>query len=658
MKVQRISEYINELRKDAIQAKCDAALLDKIHTYFLSKPSETLLGRPDIVFLIECFAMRWQAVRGNDHDYTLSNSPIELTWANLAKELGKYADIPYLKILMSTIVNDKDPHDGSELTQTETMTNFYLANQGTLLCRKRSLCDYLLDHELKLATSRRLDTAVVFTLEEISSLKRCKVNSCFSIETKGESQTEIHEKQTLTEYFTSFWDFLQRKVFASSSSVGELPISFFTPLFELVECYISLKIDGKEFSSFQKKASEFFEHVYNSATTEVNSLYGHRVFYKEREHHLLDVLIAIFDATQFNLEQEIFVITRLLFSIDPELETKSSLVKLFYLEEQKKPLHTSEDEFKKPVYTPENEVKAYINCCRLLVSLFVTKFNLGIFVYKGQDIFTWDQENEIPDEFYGIYTSLLKVFNSAKPNYINTYYNVISSEIAVLEGDNTPWVKIRTGSSCNWLKNAHTSSLAEIDGYWYPTELIIHRLLKFIQTDSTFKKQITDFLDELVTTYAQEQGGFRKELRVNILFSLFLSKLSEQQRHTVVTFMTSDDSVSADGIESDFLNNCIVHINSRLVELGYHQPLDKFPSFFRGEPGYEIAPSLVVGVKNLIEVIENYATKLELGHLDNEVQGKIRRFLFDLKNPILSCADKNESIKESETRVDPIGQPS
>lgn len=649
MKVQRVSECLNELREEAIQAEGDAVLLDKINTYFFSKPSETLLDRSDIVFLLECFTMRWEAVRGKDHDYTLSNSPIELKWVSLAKELGKYAGIPYLKILMSTITNDKDPHDGSALTQTETMTNFYLANNGTVLCRKRSLCDYLLDHELKLVTSKNVKAAVVFTLDELSSLKRCKVNSIFSIVTDIEdSPTLTNEKQTVTEYFTSFWDFLQRKVFARSAHDGEFPISFLAPLFHLVEHYICLKLEDKDFSAFQHEASKFFEQLYNNPVSNVNSLYGQRVFYKGREHYLLDVLIVIFDANQFNLEQEMLAISKLLFSIQPELESKNNLLRTFYLEEQKKVVHT-----------PENEVEAYINCCRLLVSLFVTKFDLGIFVYKGQEIFTWDQENEIPNEFSGIYTKLLKVFNSEKPNYIHAYYNVIKNEIVSLVKENAHWArKIRTGTSRDWLKKAHISSLAEIDGYWYPPELIIHRLLKFIQTDTPFKKQIANFLDELVTTYTQEQGDFRKELRVNILFSQFLSKLSEQQCHTVVMFMTSGDDVSADGIESDFLNNCIVHINSRLVELGYHQPIDKSLAFFQAEPCYDIDPALILGATHLIEVIEQYATKLELGHLDNEVQGKIRRFLFDLKNPILSCADKSESIKDSETRVDPIGQPS
>jgi hypothetical protein len=649
MKVQRISEYINELRKDESRAECDAALIEKISSYFLNKSPETPLDRQDIVFLVVCFSERWENVRGKEHDYTLSNSPIELIWVNLARELGKYGSIPYLKILMDTISNNNDPHDGSELTQTETMTNFYLANNGTVLCRKRSLCDYLLDHELVLTTSRSLDAAVIFTLDELSSLKRCKVNSFFSIETKiGESQTQAEEKQTVTEYFRSFWDFLQRKVFAHSSDDGEFPIKFLTPLFELVECYISLKVDGKEFSVFQQEATNFFEQVYNSALPNVNSLYGQRVFYKGREHYLIDVLIAIFDATQFNLEQEILAITRLLFSIQPGLETKNNVLRSFYLEEQKKVVHT-----------PENEVEAYINCCRLLVSLFVAKFDLGFFVYKGQDIFSWDQENEIPHEFNGVYTSLLKVFNSEKPNYIDVYYNVIKNEIASLVRDNAQWArKIRTGTSRDWLKKAHISSLAEIDGHWYPPELIIHRLLKFIQIDTAFKKQISDFLDALVTTYAQEQGDFRKELRVNILFSQLLSKLSEPESHTLVTFMTSGDDVSADGIESDFLNNCVAHINSRLVDLGYHQPIDKSHSFFQAQPSCEIDPALVLGAEHLIDVIEHYATKLELGHLDNEVQGKIRRFLFDLKDPILSCADRNAIIKESETTADPIGQPS
>ncbi|MFJ1269512.1 hypothetical protein ACD661_13175 [Legionella lytica] len=664
MKVQRISEYIEELRKEGIQAECDAALLDKITTYFLSKPLETPLNKPDIVFLIECFAVRWQTVRGKNHDYTLSNSPIERIWVNLARELSTPADIPYLKILMSSITNDKDPHDGSALTQTETMTNFYLANQGTVLCRKRSLCDYLLAHNHQLVTSRSMDAAVVFTLDELSSLKRCKVNSCFSIETKGDAQ--ISEPQSKTEYFTSFWDFLQRKVFTSSSNVGSLPMSFLAPLFELVECYMNLKVDGKEFNCFQKKASEFFEHIYNSAAADVNSLYGQRVFYKDREHHLLDVLIAIFDATQFNLEQEIYAITTLLFHLHPELEAKSSLVHLFYLEEQKKPQHILKEERKKPAYTAQNEVTAYINCCRLLVSLFVTKFYTG-FLYKGKEISTWDQPNEIPAEFYGIYQHLIKLYNSDKPNYIDVYYDEIQSKITAMKKDQSPWVNIRPSASLSWLKKANAldekdSNLEDedsaLEGYWYPKELILHRLLRFVHTATIFKKPITDLLDELVTTYAQEEGCFRKELRVNILFSQFLSKLNKQQRQTLETFMTSADGVSSEGVEGDFLNNCIVHINSRLVELGYHQPIDKSPSFFHAEPCYKIDPALVEGVEHLIEVIEHYATKLELGHLASDVQGKIRRFLFDLKNPILSCEEKKETLKETETRVDPIGQPS
>ena len=650
MKVQRISQYIDELRKEEIQAEGDAVLLDSISSYFINKPSETPLDKQDIIFLIECFKTRWDSERGKEHDYTLSNSPIELKWVNLAKELGAYADIPYLKILMHTITNNTDPHDGSALTETETMTNFYLANKGTLLCRKRSLCDHLLDHGLELATSRSTEAAVIFTLEELSNLKRCKVSSVFSVETKIDTnQNGVKEKLKITEYFTSFWDFLQRKIFAHGCvNAEELPTTFFSQLLELIESYISLKADGKEFGIFQKEVGKFFEYVYNSPLPKVNSLYGERVFYKGREHYLIDVLIAIFDATQFNLEPEMLSIARLLFTIHPELEVKNNALRLFYLDEQKK-----------VVYTQENEVEAYINCCRLLVSMYATKFDFGFFVYKGEDIFAWDQENEIPHEFSNIYMHLLKVFNSDRPNYIDAYYNIIKKEIASLVRETTHWARvIRTSTSREWLKKVHSSSFADINGYWYPPEVIIHRLLKFIQTNTTFKKQINEFLDKLVTTYAQEQGDFRKELRVNILFAQFLSKLSEQQCNNLITFMNKRDDVLADGIKSDFLNNCITHINSRLVELGYHRPIEKSIGFFQVQLNYEIDPSLVLGVERLIDVVEHYATGLELGHLDNEVQGKIRRFLFDLKDPILSCVDRKESIKDSETRVDPIGQPS
>lgn len=638
MKVQHLLEFIRELHEEVIQAKCDASILHAIHSRFKELNPENRLNEDDIGFIVKCYASRWEKVQGKEHDYTLSDFNIDQQWVNFAKTLSAETKIPYLKILMPTITNEHDPHDNSALTETSTMTNFYLANGGTILCRKRSLCDYLLDHKFELVTGKGSKKGIVFTLDELSCLQRCRVYSPFAI------QSDIQ-----TEHFSSFWDFMKKKVFVRLSEYDDLPEGLLPHLLELIECYYALKASNKDFNEFKNSTKSFFKRLYSYDFKKINALYGQQVFYHNKNHYLLDVFITIFDATEFNLEHEMEVIAKLLFNIHPVLKANIHELKSCYLEPTTRFSTTS---------AKKAQIEAYLKCCSLLISLYVTKFQFGFIFSNGVEISAWDKKNEIPEEFYDIYTSLIKAFNSEKLNYVDVFKQIVETNVTEKTADTTYWTRIsRDKTAYEWLCKVKDNSLMDVGGYWFPPELIISALFTFSTTRVEIKKLITNFLDELVNTYAQNHGDFIKEVRVNILFSQFLCQLSDSQRRNLIMLMTLFNEKPASEIKSTFLNNCALHINNRLAEFGYRQ-YQKAPNFYLREPNCKITQDFVGNETNVLTVLENYSTKLPLEHLDVEIQERIRRYLFNLKNPILSIEEINESRRDCETTSDPLGQPS
>lgn len=633
MKVQRILEFIKELHKEEkMWAKYDAKLLAKVSKQFEEKDPKGFLKNDDIIFLKQCYARRWHQIQLEEpeHDYTLSNSAIELKWVNFAKDLEAVAKSSYLKILMPTITNDADPYDNSALTETVTMSNFYLAANGTILCRKRSLCDYLLAHEFVLSTSKDSKQAVVFTLDELSRLKRCKVSLPFSIENEVE-----------TEHFTDFWDFMRKKVFTCLSKYDELPLELLPRLLELIEHYYVSKSDDREFREFKSEVNDFFQYLYSHNIAQVNSLYGQKVFYKGQECYLLDVFIAIFEATAFNLESEMKAIATLLFRIHPILKANSNELKTCFIKQSR----NSE----KP-----GQAEAYLHCCCLLISLFVTEFHFRSFLYQGIELCVWDKSNRIPSEFREIYQLLIQAFYAAEPNYVDILHQIRTSIIPKI--NTTSWIQaiIGNGSSGkDWLDKVNNLFLADVGGYWFPSELIISTLLTCTMSKET-KKLVTVFLDELVATYTQAHGSFIKEVRVNILFSQLLAQISKSECRNLIMLMTLCNKKSAEEIKSAFLSNCALHINNRLIELGYKQ-YQKSYTFYLVKENCQISQDFISGEEQVLTIVENYTTKLPLNHLESEVQEEISLYLLGLKKTILTIEERNQSKKDTEITVDPLG---
>lgn len=627
MKVRSVLHFIEQFTpKEEAFTPCDSKLLRELREYFSTKLSDDELSDADVNFIIDLYSSRWDYIKDTVYDYTWMTSDASQKWRDFSKLLATGRSGSYLNILFPEITNKIDPNNGSDLTETETLTNFYLDRYNSL-CRKRGFFDHLRNHAYKLSMFRsdsRTDLSIV-TLDELSRLKRChQSNGQFSISHSSEQ-----------EQFINFWDFLRKKSFTTLTSSGEVPRSLLPSLLDLIESYYILKTKKHDFSEFKRGSTRFFNCLYMNELSDVNCLYGQKVTYKESSNYLLDVFLAIFEADKFDLEHEMTVLAQFLFQFNPILKVRNKECASFY--------HTLSQS---RVMTKENEqTEAYERCCSIFVSLHANKFTTTFFA-KTSIIEAWDIDNRIPFELYKIYIDLRPIFEVSNPDYIGLYRRTLDGIIIPKTMDNSflTWC-MRDETTMVWLKHVSNLHLAEVGGYWFEPECILSVLSNFHADKSEFQVSISFFLDDLISTYAQSRNNSEKKLRVNILFSQFLSLLSEQQRRGLIIHIVLCDKASA---QKKFIDNCSLHLDKRLKSLGYIPPIEASPCFF---PAQAKSPASIASQK-VLDLIDAY-TKLPGVKSDD----RIGKFLFQLKDPILTASEKEVARASVQLGSDSIGAP-
>ena len=615
MFVQRILEFIIQCEKEGSPILCDVKLRADLFKYFSKMPAEKELNFEDIQFLNNCYKIRWEAIIDSENDYTRSSSKINQHWIDLAKKLEPLTQKSYLKILMPTITNDRDLNDFSLLTETVNLFNFFLGYGDSVLYRKLSFCRHLESREFVLSTFRTDKKLSVVTVDELARLKLCK---------------EIKKQVSIgSDSYDSFWDLMRKRVFVGLSSSGVIPIGLLPHLVELVEKFYLLKSNEAEFLVFKNDLRNFFRRLYGCELSSVNALYGAKIKYKEDQEYLLDVFIALHTATNFNdIDYEIKALSQWLFELNPALKATSKELEIIIGRELEFDALTK-------------KLEAIENCCRLLVSLLTTRFEL--FLFTGVSSSLWDISNNVFTEATTIFPILFPLIAANRPDELAVAYDKIIRDIILPAKNNKNfWTfTMRSESTQRWLENVSNCKFSEVGAYWFEPELIFFACLHFNTSNQNVKVRMNQFLDELIHTYTQDQNDLMKQFRVNTLFSEFLNGLSEHHRINLLRLMKLCDVRDA---KATFLTNCIKYINDRLAQVcsalhkGFLSQGQFFPQLRK--LNFSKLFKLPVEIRDVQSVVREYKIQLMELHLDSKIREVISSYLLKIGQPILSVIQK------------------
>ncbi|WP_454782795.1 hypothetical protein [Legionella sp. WA2022007384] len=631
MLVQRILDFIETLEKESTLTQCDKKLRECLADRFSKcKPTDTL-AQDDLLFLLTCYKTRWEAIVDND-DYMLNPSALNQYWIDLARELGPVVEINYLKILIPTLTNEKDLNDFSSLNETVNLFNFYLGFGDNTLYRKLSFCKHLEKWQFELSTYRSEKKLSVVTIDELARLKLCKQTT--------------REVSVDSEIFKNFWDLMRKKVFVNLRAHGRMPIALLPHLMELVERYFYLQSNKVEFTEFKKEIKSFFHRLYEYELVDVNFLYGSKIKYKQNEEYLLDVFIALHTAKDYSeLEYEIKALTKWLFKYNSDLKATSK---------ELEPVYQELSEVIEEDQTSFDKTDAFINCCKLIVSLFTTQFELSILCTR-QTSSLWDKENTVFPEAYTILTVLLPFVAANKPKALEAAYEDIIRDLVSPSKKDTGWFSCftRHKPTVKWLELVQKCKLNELGVYWFEPERLFNALILFKTNNESVKTRTHQFLDDIIQTYAQDENELMKQFRVNVLFTEFLNGLSEHHRTHLLRLIKLCD---LDMAKSRFLINCSKHINKQVSKLC--QGLESSsPSFFPMSPKRDKVEFFKFSeVKDVQSMIVNYKNQWSQLTLEPRKMDKISDYLFNISQPILSIAQKENAKKCSRPILDYIGQ--
>lgn len=636
MLVQRILDLIRSVEEVEEPILCDVSLCDHLSVYFSKRSPDDSLNKDDIQFLLDCYKSRWGVIIDSENDYTLNPSSVNQLWIAFARELEPLAKRSYLKILIPTLINEIDLNDFSPLTETVNLFNFYLGYGDNTLYRKLSLCRHLERWQFALSTYRNVSdrTLSVVTIDELARLKSCKQTT----------------KKVAIDYevFDNFWDLMRKKVFMHLRDNGQIPIGLLPHLMELVERYYFLKSNGLEFSIFKNDVKNFFRRVYGYELADVNSLYGVKIEYKETEQYLLDLFIDLHNASNFSeLELGIQALSKWLFHFNPELKASSKELESVYDD-------LSQNE-KQLVIANNSQNGDFVNCCRLLVSLLTTKFKVST-AFTKKTYSLWDTSNTILPELGDIFTILLPLVISNRPDALADAYKDIIKDIITPVSADKSWYTWATRSeeTIKWLDLVKNNRFNEIGTYWFEPELLFSALLLFNTNHHSLKARINLLLDDIIQTCAQDQNELMKQFRVNILFNEFLMGLSVHHQTNLLRLIKLCDPKPA---KINFLDNCASYINYRLSQLTQLPTETRTVHFFSGLYRLDSAKlfKLLPDKKDVGSMIVEYKNQLLTLNLEPKISEKIGKYLLKIGQPILTVAQK-EMAKSGSRPLDYMGQ--
>jgi hypothetical protein len=642
--VQHVIGFIEELKSIHGHSAKDIEILNAIAERFNQRNEKQQLTGEDLNFLLHFFRQRWTNIQGKKMDYTLIDSPINNTWAKFAKLVSAESKIPYLKILFPTILNDRDPRDNSDLTDTARLTSFYIGDDGRTLLRKFSFCVFMAHYGYFLSTAEQFNTPEKQKLKLVSIKELDRLNRCVQVDGSFLIQDIKYD---------NFWHFLKCLVFPKLVNCGAMPIDSLARLIALIDEYYRLKETEGKFSDFLESARLFYlKHMDSLKLGDANHLYGQKIFLLPgtsgkniaEECYLFEVFIRIERAKTFNLDSEMLGLSMFLFNYIPKLKEQEVELEPLYKSLMKGA--TDKDvtdlEKKKKII----EYGYYRDCHALLVSLFVTNFEC-----RGERITMWDLENIIPKQFYTLYLTLKNMHSLGQD------FGILFFEIkAEIERKAKDYIRNFTrtwlDSTRTWLKRKNDFILPTVGAFWFEPEVIMSALLSFPTLRSN------RFIDNILHTYYNDEEEHDKQLRVNIQFSKFLSTtLNESQRNRLILIAKRIDIPTA---KEQFLNNCRLALNLRLYENGYFRIIK--PAFFSEDNSLrsleELNNNFIINehVDSLNKLIEYYKSNLPMNLRAEITKDGIRKYLNGISWGILSI-ERVEQATPYRSNPDPIAAP-
>ncbi len=636
MLVQSILKFIEDLNKFKNLTSIDVLLLNNLRRRIESHPTEKQLEEADFQFLLDCFKVRWEEIVDKELDYMLNPCPVNQRWIAFAKELAPFTNKNYLQILLPTIINTIDFNNLTALTETERLQNFYLGHGNKVLYRKRGLCEHLIDKNYSLSTCRELRTSKLsaVSVEELSRLQSCK---------QVDGQFFVHG-----EFFTDFWDFLRRKVFAHLQAQGKMPLDLLPHLLILIERYHTLKDNNEGYSLFKQSVHDFLKGIAKHKLDDINYFYGIEIPYKGKTFYLLDFLIVMQKADCYVLDEHFNALMEWLYAYNPALRAINTKLEPFY-----KKLEQGCRYSQKPQEPSESIL---IRCLNFLLSLFTVSFDFISFT--GRTISFWDMSKAVFSEVGAMFSLLaLPLAKNQTTELMAGYQKVMEQYILPGGADSSLYTWItRSQNVYDWYDCAANNTLTKMDVNWYEPELIMHTLSRHKSNYPELMPQINRFLDELMRTYAQDNNELHKRLRVNILFSNFIKKLSvEEQRylHLLLQLYQKYD------VKNNFLNNCVYHIAHRLSQMGTTKEGGAI-QFFSGIRRVDVTKFDIsaTGVDHLNTIIDAFKTKLYSPDfvVAPELLDKMMTYLRSINRPILTIKE-HEEAKSNANTLDYLGAP-
>jgi hypothetical protein len=610
MEVQRILTFLQALRQNNSLSSIDKKLLEKLTLRFSSRAEKTSLGREDVDFLLECFKERWLQVFDEELDYTLDPSGVNQLWIALAKDLVPLTTKNFQQILIPTFTNEYDFNNITLLTETERLDNLYLGPTGTVLHRKRGLCEHLLKHDLQLSTYRAVQTRRLYplTIIELARLQR---------------QPKVKFSINGTE-FASFWDFLQQNIFCKLQEKGNMPHLVLVQLIDLLENYFANKHGQKEFSLFKTRLDHFFSFLNQFDLDTVNFFYGIKATFAGQPCYLLELLIKLQLAKDFTLDDVMIALSEMLYKINPFLRVKSSVIASIYAK------------------LPSDDVQKITNhldslkTLRLIVSLLATRFELSSFSSR-KTISFWDRSNQVSGVCEDVFKRVMPLIeNNQREELVRLYPKLLENHIKPDHQDPGFFAHtLRYPSTDNWLTVIEKANFQEIDIYWFPAEVMFCGLREIAQFMPQMRDKINPLLDDIVKTFGQSDSinCLKKAIRVNILFSDFIKQFDAVHKRLILLALNLYDAQLS---KDRFMAECKRYIANRLTEM-------------TGDPSRF---NFIHGLSDQSKVaflLNAFKTKIRHPDLkvDRTMVDKLSDYLFDLGRPILSVEEKELANKEA-----------
>lgn len=288
-------------------------------------------------------------------------------------------------------------------------------------------------------------------------------------------------------------------------------------------------------------------------------------------------------------------------------------------------------------------------CWILIVSLLTTRFEVS--ALGKRTIWIWDKTNSVGKEPGALFDLLWPSIKSNHRERVEQSYNKFIKNAVEHEINDAGFVErcTRYESTTTWLLQVKEETLQETQAiHWFEPEVFLGALVDFKFNHSDVGNKVTEFLDQLISTYTQRKDELQKIVRVNVLFTEMMFELCPLGRQDLLTAILTFTEKDA---KAHFIKNCERYLAMRLTQLSssFHTK-DSYSFFSSPNQGYsKVISSSGEIFRDVGQVIDCFKLKL------NEYCAKSAPILYEtlshylkgLSYPILSVAELERAQKSS-----------